>query len=60
MGWRRRGALVDALSGVGLSAQVVDVPARSGADIEVRVPGGGSVLIEVKFRSLASADALPC
>lgn len=52
--------MVDALSGVGLSAQVVDVPARSGADIEVRVPGGGSVLIEVKFRSLASADALPC
>lgn len=48
-------ALVDALEAVGLKAS----QRSSGADIEVRAPGGQTLLIEAEYRALASADALP-
>ncbi|MGY4712921.1 transcriptional regulator [Mycolicibacterium sp. CBM1] len=51
-------ALVDALEAAGLTASLID-SAGDAADIEVRTPDGQTLLIEAKYRTLASADALP-
>lgn len=51
-------ALVDALEAVGLTASLIDSVGDT-ADIEVRTPDGRTLLIEAKYRSLASSDALP-
>lgn len=50
--------LVDALEAAGLTASLID-SAGDAADIEVRTPDGRTLLIEAKYRTLASADALP-
>ena len=51
-------ALLDALQAVGLEARLTGSP-DSRADIEVHTPDGRKVLIEAKYRSLASPDGLP-
>jgi len=51
-------ALLDALQAVGLEARLTESP-DSRADIEVHTPDGRKVLIEAKYRSLASPDGLP-
>jgi hypothetical protein len=51
-------ALLDALQAVGLEAQLAQSP-DSRADIEVRTPDGRKVLVEAKYRTLASPDGLP-
>ncbi|WP_146221025.1 transcriptional regulator [Mycolicibacterium moriokaense] len=51
-------ALVDALQAVGLEARLAELP-DSHADIEVQTPDGRKILIEAKYRTLASPDGLP-
>jgi hypothetical protein len=51
-------ALVDALEAVGLEARLAQ-SLDSGADIEVHTPDGRRILIEAKYRTLASSDGLP-
>lgn len=51
-------ALVDALQAVGLQARLAESP-DSHADIVVRTPDGRKVLIQTKYRTLASPDGLP-
>lgn len=51
-------ALVDALEEVGLQAWLVE-SSRDRGDVEVRTRDGRMFLVEAKYRSLASSDALP-